>query len=53
MKEINFSLSLSEMNHVLHALGRMPHSEVGQVINKILDQAKNQFPADEPQGKKQ
>lgn len=52
MKEIHLSLSLSEMNQVLHALGRLPHSEVGPVINKILDQAKEQFPAEEPQEKK-
>lgn len=52
MKDITFTLSLSEMNHVLHALGRLPHSEVGPVINKILDQAKDQFLADEPQEQK-
>ncbi len=43
MKEINFQLTVDEINTILEALGQMPYVKVFPLINKIQGQAQQQL----------
>lgn len=42
-QQIQFTLSLPEVNQILEALGHMPYAQVYQLIGKIQQQAQNQL----------
>lgn len=43
MKELDFSLTLEEVNLILKALGKMPFVDVYEVIGKLNKQANEQL----------
>ncbi len=46
-KELQLTLTIDEVNTILQALGRMPFSEVYEVIGKINRQANEQLSSSE------
>jgi len=41
---VNFYLSIEEANKIIAALGTQPFNTVASLINKMIDQAKDQLP---------
>ena len=47
MEQISINLTLEEVNTILDSLGRLPYSEVFQLIHKVKAQAEAQVEANE------
>ena len=47
MEQISINLTLEEVNRILESLGRLPYTEVFQLIHKIKAQAEAQVQANE------
>ncbi|MEO1523555.1 MAG: hypothetical protein AAFU78_22645 [Cyanobacteria bacterium J06633_2] len=47
MEQISINLALEEVNTILESLGRLPYSEVFQLIHKVKAQAEAQVEANE------
>ena len=47
MEQISINLTLEEVNKILESLGRLPYTEVFQLIHKVKAQAKAQVQANE------
>ncbi|EKU96512.1 hypothetical protein Lepto7375DRAFT_0517 [Leptolyngbya sp. PCC 7375] len=47
MEQISINLTLEEVNKILESLGRLPYTEVFQLIYKIKAQAEAQVQANE------
>lgn len=47
MEQISINLTLEEVNTILESLGRLPYTEVFQLIHKVKAQAEAQVQANE------